>query len=406
MPRVTTIALITLLLISGVVLQATSFTLLYQALDEDVDSYTNIVILDGFSYFIGSKSGYLVITRLNLLDFSKGYERVAYHRVLTGNLYILDVVYEADSLQVLAASTEETRTALYHITVSPASGRVIVDSVVSMPLDFRVLRGSLWRGLAVAVGLWNNSLTVIRASPTGVEWTTRLGPEPRPAPLVCVSLRSDGAALIAVSSNHGADLYVVSPAGNVVRHLAYNATAPILIYDCKQIGLAFVIAGGLVLGELIHPILVYTTLDEPVRAGHTIIGDVTGVVTAVASEEDKVYAALVTRNSTLVALYKFSLEEGFNLERAVNINEVAGREVLGLALAVFNSTLMMTGALMKGSGAYLAVIKYVEEKPRLSESLASVLIFSSIIVLAAMMIVLVATFIKKRFRKNKVKEVQ
>ncbi|MEM1927336.1 MAG: hypothetical protein QXS85_01170 [Acidilobaceae archaeon] len=396
--RVMSALALTLLALSTTGLSSAStvfLELLWQSVDDQVDSYTHVMAYGRIYYVIGSRGGYLVVSKIDRAS-PDVIERLVFERVAGRSLYILDSVLEADAIRVLAAVDEGGSAVLYFITVSLAAPRVSVDSTISLPRGITIVYGSIWGGSSLVVAVSGDALVASKISPREVEWTIQLPDATLFKPSACIALRRDGVAVVAFSASHGLSVALVSPAGSLLRILNYNTSTPIIPYDCSCLDLALLVAGSIVVGESYHPILIYMTTEEPVKAGHSI-GDTRGAFSALVADSGRVYATAVTEQGVLIARYSFSLEAGFRLEKVANLTQVANREVIALALARLDSTIAVAGAIANDKSAYLALLREVEEL-KLTEFIAPALIATSLIALAILVAAVAITVFRKRRR--------
>ncbi|MEM1873869.1 MAG: hypothetical protein QXF57_04710, partial [Acidilobaceae archaeon] len=293
--RVMSALALTLLALSTTGLSSAStvfLELLWQSVDDQVDSYTHVMAYGRIYYVIGSRGGYLVVSKIDRAS-PDVIERLVFERVAGRSLYILDSVLEADAIRVLAAVDEGGSAVLYFITVSLAAPRVSVDSTISLPRGITIVYGSIWGGSSLVVAVSGDALVASKISPREVEWTIQLPDATLFKPSACIALRRDGVAVVAFSASHGLSVALVSPAGSLLRILNYNTSTPIIPYDCSCLDLALLVAGSIVVGESYHPILIYMTTEEPVKAGHSI-GDTRGAFSALVADSGRVYATAVT----------------------------------------------------------------------------------------------------------------
>jgi hypothetical protein len=209
---------------------------------------------------------------------------------------------------------------------------------------------------------------VARVSAKGVEWVKEdredVGGGFGDDILKCIGLTLGSRLFVAGDNGTSVSIMIVSQTGDVVRNyvVAYpNVT--VTVNGCFKVSdSTFILYGALNYRPMLMPIAIKPDLD--IVASLLVVGDLVGIITAMAGEGSIIAPYVVSANQSVILIYRFN---GSHLEllNLVNVTGVAGGFV-ALSGTLLNSSLTYAGYDKMGAKVVSFIILLEERGARVS----------------------------------------
>ena len=363
------VALVLLLSSTSPALTAVTVTLNYSYDDVEARELSSTVQVGDVVYAAGTKGRYVFIAAY------RGGERLwatTYNVGGNASVLSLNLNLEGGALKLIAYSRLHNITKLHLLTLNLNGGIVAREDYTVNPRLFPLAAVAVGDSIYVAGAsfIFGDSLNymVARVSAKGVEWVKEdredVGGGFGDDILKCIGLTLGSRLFVAGDNGTSVSIMIVSQTGDVVRNyvVAYpNVT--VTVNGCFKVSdSTFILYGALNYRPMLMPIAIKPDLD--IVASLLVVGDLVGIITAMAGEGSIIAPYVVSANQSVILIYRFN---GSHLEllNLVNVTGVAGGFV-ALSGTLLNSSLTYAGYDKMGAKVVSFIILLEERGARVS----------------------------------------